>query len=352
MSRDSMPLPRTSIEPMSALVRRFFTLSLRDNDWPSDGKTLQDVILIDILGSPIYKICPPALDFQKQFWKRVVVRLESYCDIEEVDEQIYKVYLPLISSASSTAASRFEGAPPPSFVTHFWSQPTSSTIVSTTLLEARTTIQDGTTGLRTWGASLMMCQYLQQRPEVVRGKAILELGCGAGLLGLVVSQLGAQSVTLTDCRNDVLQQCRRNADLPPNITSQANIATALLDWSEADDSDDGGPIGEFARSSLVDLIIGTDIVYAVEIIPALVQTLKVFLQHASSLKEIIIALTVRREETFDAFVTKLGAAGICFIVEPVVPELGGDFFLTANDVDASSTFKMIRIPAATRALST
>lgn len=59
--------------------------------------------------------------------------------------------------------------------------------------------------------------------EYVRGKRILELGCGAGYLGLVVAaiQLNApdlgtseSSVWLTDVNDIVLSRCRENLNLP------------------------------------------------------------------------------------------------------------------------------------------
>lgn len=59
--------------------------------------------------------------------------------------------------------------------------------------------------------------------EHVRGKRILELGCGAGYLGLVVAaiQLNAAelenpepSVWLTDVNDVVLSRCRENLNLP------------------------------------------------------------------------------------------------------------------------------------------
>lgn len=70
--------------------------------------------------------------------------------------------------------------PPPSFVTHYWrpkhTDPQQIDLVpeigptvlpdymTTTLLESRTTIESGTTGLRTWRASFVLAQYLIAHP--------------------------------------------------------------------------------------------------------------------------------------------------------------------------------------------
>ena len=64
--------------------------------------------------------------------------------------------------------------PPPSFVTHYWKPaPQSGPPVSIpgteyhsiTLFESRTTIESGTTGLRTWRASFLLAQFLIQNPS-------------------------------------------------------------------------------------------------------------------------------------------------------------------------------------------
>jgi len=53
-------------------------------------------------------------------------------------------------------------APKQSFVTRFWRWPNAKNeeeFLRTTLLEARTTIEAGTTGMRSWLASFVLAQY-------------------------------------------------------------------------------------------------------------------------------------------------------------------------------------------------
>ncbi len=69
--------------------------------------------------------------------------------------------------------------PPPSFVTHYWEAdpqlgppiPTHAVSPiehrSVTLFESRTTIESGTTGLRTWGASFVLAQLLIRNPSTM-----------------------------------------------------------------------------------------------------------------------------------------------------------------------------------------
>lgn len=53
-------------------------------------------------------------------------------------------------------------------------------------------------------------------PEIVHGKAVLELGCGNGLVSLAASRLGASSVLATDYR-----------ELPLNLVQSAASAAGL-----------------------------------------------------------------------------------------------------------------------------
>ena len=69
------------------------------------------------------------------------------------------------------------------------------------------------TGGRVWPASAALCRYLA-RTGIVRGKAVLELGCGTGATGLhCAAALNASSVMLTEGGSEgLLQLARRNVE--------------------------------------------------------------------------------------------------------------------------------------------
>lgn len=43
-----------------------------------------------------------------------------------------------------------------------------------------------------WAGGAVLARYLQDHPNVVRGRRVLDLGAGSGLVGIVASQIGAQ----------------------------------------------------------------------------------------------------------------------------------------------------------------
>lgn len=65
----------------------------------------------------------------------------------------------------------------------------------------------------------------------MRKKRVLELGCGTGLLGIVVATIqqrnprvdASGSISLTDVRPDVLERCQHNAKLPCSMTKFHDI---------------------------------------------------------------------------------------------------------------------------------
>ena len=78
------------------------------------------------------------------------------------------------------------------------------------------------TGGRVWPAAAALCRYLA-RTGMVRGKAVLELGCGTGATGLhCAAALNASSVVLTEGGSEgLLQLARRNVEACVEINLNA-----------------------------------------------------------------------------------------------------------------------------------
>ena len=117
------------------------------------------------------------------------------------------------------------------------------------------------TGGRVWPASAALCRYLA-RTGAVRGKAVLELGCGTGATGLTcAAALNASSVILTEGGSEgLLQLARRNVAANRRLLP-CDVEVQRHGW--------GDPI-----ESSCDLVVGSDVTYDRDAHARLCTTLK------------------------------------------------------------------------------
>jgi protein-lysine N-methyltransferase EEF2KMT len=147
--------------------------------------------------------------------------------------------------------------------------------------EAVASISNGTTGLSTWGASLYLLDYLSTYKHIVQGQRVLELGSGAGLLGIGMKKLGAKSVLMTDGDPNVLKGMRTNIEI-----NRCDCKVERLLWG--DKSDISG----------YEVVICADVVYDPELIDPLLYTLSELIDNDILC---LIALTERSKETINSF---------------------------------------------------
>ncbi len=79
---------------------------------------------------------------------------------------------------------------------------------------------------RVWPASLGLCGYLADMPELVAGKHVLELAAGLGLPGLLAGSW-AEKVTLSDIEPDAVAVMNASA----RLNAQENVSSRLIDWA-------------------------------------------------------------------------------------------------------------------------
>lgn len=143
----------------------------------------------------------------------------------------------------------------------------------------------GTTGLRTWEASLFLSEYLVHE-ACWANKNVLELGCGTGLVGIsLLKNKLCKTVIFTDGDVGVVEKMS-------NILSYNGVngqAQRLL-WGESD-------------VPFVDILVAADVTYDISVLPSLRGTLEcAFLKGC---KQILIAATVRNEDTILAWEQEL-----------------------------------------------
>lgn len=124
----------------------------------------------------------------------------------------------------------------------------------------------GTTGFRTWEASLHLATYLTGDATTstgksrVAGKSIIDLGCGAGFLSMYCAKcLGAKFVAATDMQVPLIDLVR--GCLVMNDIAKPKITAAPWEWGgELPRLGSGIQGGEETSNPTFDIGIGADLV--------------------------------------------------------------------------------------------
>lgn len=64
-----------------------------------------------------------------------------------------------------------------------------------------------------WASGLVLARWLLEHPEWVRGKRVLDFGCGSGVVAIAAALAGARKVVACDIDPDALVATARNAAL-------------------------------------------------------------------------------------------------------------------------------------------
>lgn len=122
---------------------------------------------------------------------------------------------------------------------------------------------DGT-GACVWDAAITLCDHLCERPQLVEGRCVVELGSGCGVLAIVAARLGARCVHATDLEQALLLLAR-NVWLNGTSAGQAQIAgggggvtVGCCNWGEASHAEH---LLRQCPDGRVDVIVGSDLVY-------------------------------------------------------------------------------------------
>ncbi|RMX64399.1 hypothetical protein DD238_005978 [Peronospora effusa] len=127
-----------------------------------------------------------------------------------------------------------------------------------------------------WPAAPALCEYLTKHRDVIPRGNVVELGAGCGLTGLAVAQLRPDAtVIFTDHDPGVLKVIEHNAGQQERV--QAKCLTQSLRWGpdgakeiETLEKLQVGPDG--SNQNITELIVGSDVIYAREVVPLLFWT--------------------------------------------------------------------------------
>ncbi|XP_075055431.1 EEF1A lysine methyltransferase 3 [Mixophyes fleayi] len=136
-----------------------------------------------------------------------------------------------------------------------------------------------------WDAALHLCEYFEEQKLNFKGKKIIELGAGTGIVGILVSLLGGH-VTLTDLPQ-ILPQIKKNVSA--NVPSDHLLNVSALSWG----------LDQELFPQDYDFVVGADIVYLKETYDLLLHTL----QHLCGPRTTIFLSSKMRQEhgTLDFF---------------------------------------------------
>lgn len=143
-----------------------------------------------------------------------------------------------------------------------------------------------------WAAGQGLAEYLLQHPELVKGKRVLDFGCGSGLVGIAAAKAGARSVVCCDSDTLALQAAEENAQ------RNGVVIETMSDWSKSTEPFDC----LLAADVLYDLTSAGDLSQQCAIIPCwLVAETQYQLPPWSDLKKIAntIATTLPVLDDFD-----------------------------------------------------
>lgn len=108
-----------------------------------------------------------------------------------------------------------------------------------------------------WPSAVGLSEYIAEHPNLIKGKRVVEIGCGLGLPGIVAGRLGGK-VVLTDYLKPALKFAADNWKL--NIKSPPE--TSILDWRSP---------GDFPPA---DVLLASDVAYESRAFTPLLKAMK------------------------------------------------------------------------------
>ncbi|KFY77555.1 hypothetical protein V499_03094 [Pseudogymnoascus sp. VKM F-103] len=284
----------------------------------------QQLLYSEIFSEDAMKWYPPQryqLRVLKELVKRIEVSITDWEEEQSISDDLMNSFASLLTTTIPPEA---VAAQEKSYVTYtlsnLFQEPSPSSSPSSspsptdpptiTILESRNLLGGtGTTGFRTWEASLQLSSFLSSPtlpPSLsLRGKSVLELGSGTGYLSICCAKyLGASHVTATDGFDTVMTDLGTNLFIN-DLQDSPLVSTRELKWGHALL---GNEDATFLEHQSPDFIIGADVTYDAAALPALVATFRDLLELFPK-AQVVIASTVRNEETYGKFLGLCGKYG-------------------------------------------
>lgn len=144
---------------------------------------------------------------------------------------------------------------------------------------------EGTTGHRTWEASVYLCQYLFKQKWLPQVSNVLELGAGTGLVSTALAIAGHRVIS-TDGDPNIVAQLDKTFQL-----NEVDVQSQVLEWG-------------LRKPPYSDLVVAADVTYDTAVIPSFCDCLY------ECQTDALVACTIRNPETIAFFQEYCSSIGL------------------------------------------
>mmetsp|Transcript_3808 Transcript_3808/g.5827 ORF Transcript_3808/g.5827 Transcript_3808/m.5827 type:complete len:334 (-) Transcript_3808:354-1355(-) len=166
-------------------------------------------------------------------------------------------------------------------------------------------LQGAGTGVNVWDSAILLARYLEKQPVIVKGKRILELGSGCGLLGIVAGILGANQVVMTDLPYALpLMKLNVGYNYDDIIKSGCEqVVCVECDWFNPQSMSALGSsmVAQEDEQWQADVLLVADCVWLHELVAPLLATLRKLVQEATAPLLVVVSFQRRAAKTHEAF---------------------------------------------------
>ncbi|XP_024519201.1 protein-lysine N-methyltransferase EEF2KMT isoform X1 [Selaginella moellendorffii] len=256
------------------------------------SEQVQQVFMDRCVKDEICRIFPPSSSYIRNCLKQFIlaVEAESSCALDSLYDE-HAALLLRIEDGNSMAYKTFS-----------YAVPGEDKRSGTVTLRLSLNMLEGGTGCFCWPAGVYLAELVLSYPWLIKGKRCLELGSGAGLVGVCLARQQPFELVLTDGDLSTFANLRHNLEINGIVLDtdeQEKVKCRRLEWEDACST-------ELYKA---DIILGADIIYDTACIPHLVKVLALLLQ-ADAGTEAILATVKRNPVTISSFCDAATQAGL------------------------------------------
>ena len=125
------------------------------------------------------------------------------------------------------------------------------------------------TGARIWPGAGVLAHFVAANPEITRGRAVVELGAGAGVCGLASARRAGggacRACVLTDGSTACVELCERNIGRNQHLwvdsVPSTAVTAALLRWGELDTAERLAARMQLEVGASPSLVLASEVIY-------------------------------------------------------------------------------------------